>query len=82
MSVMGITEKRMYKVLRNVGIKRKFIVQASTIEDLYLDDFDYRLLVYYFENEFKVSLKDKEIKKLTSLRALHNFLKRKKGNSN
>ncbi|MCF8360717.1 MAG: acyl carrier protein [Prolixibacteraceae bacterium] len=79
---MGITEKRMYKVLRNVGIKRKFIIQASTIEDLYLDDFDYRLLVYYFENEFKVSLKDKEIKKLTSLNALHNFLKRKKGNTN
>ncbi|MBN1925537.1 MAG: hypothetical protein JW798_06865 [Prolixibacteraceae bacterium] len=78
---MGITEKRIYKVLRNVGVKKNYIVHASTIDDLYLDEYDFRLLVYYFENEFKVCLKEKEIKKLTSLSALHNFLKRKKVNN-
>ncbi|HPR32257.1 MAG TPA: hypothetical protein PLK12_09185 [Prolixibacteraceae bacterium] len=72
---MNSTEKKMYKVLRNVGVKRNYIVQAANIEDLYLDDYDFRLLVFYFENEFNVVLKEREIRKLTNLTALYHFLK-------
>lgn len=68
------TEKKLYKVLRNVGIKRNFIKSAQSLDDLYLDDFDFRLLVFYFENEFKVQLKKKEIKMLTTLPAFHRYL--------
>lgn len=68
------SEKKLYKVLRNVGIKRIFIKKASTIEDLYLDDFDFRLLVFYFENEFNVRLKKKDIAMLTTLPAFHKYL--------
>lgn len=68
------TEKKLYKVLRNVGVKRNYIKNARTIEDLYLDDFDFRLLVFYFENEFNVHLKKKDIRKLTSLPEFHRYL--------
>ncbi|MBN2806926.1 MAG: hypothetical protein JXR22_09725 [Prolixibacteraceae bacterium] len=68
------TEKKLYKVLRNVGIKRNYIKNARSIDDLYLDDFDYRLLVFYFENEFNVHLRKKDIKMLTTLPAFHHYL--------
>ena len=71
---MGTTEKKMYKVLRNVGVKKSYIVRARTIEDLYLDEFDQKLLLFYFEDEFKVHLSKKEIAKLTNLSALNNLL--------
>ncbi|MFA9392330.1 MAG: hypothetical protein ACERKD_21145 [Prolixibacteraceae bacterium] len=68
------TEKKLYKVLRNVGIKRIFIKRARSIDDLYLDDFDFRLLVFYFENEFNVRLQKKDIAQLTSIPAFHKYL--------
>lgn len=72
--MISTSEKKLYKVLRNVGVKKRFIAQAETIEDLYLDDFDFKLLVYYFEGEFEVQLRHKDIKKLTTLSAFHNYL--------
>lgn len=75
--MLGATEKRMYKVLRHVGVKKNFIVHAQRIEDLYLDEFDKMLLQYYFENEFKVVLKKREVKRLTDLKALKKFLCKK-----
>ena len=69
------SEKRLYRVLRHVGVKRNYIKKAKSIEDLYLDDFDFRLLIYYFENEFNVRLLKKDIKQLTTLPAFHNYLK-------
>lgn len=72
--MISIKEKKLYKVLRNVGVKRKFIKKARSIEDLYLDDFDFRLLVFYFETEFNVSLKKKDIKRLTSLPAFYKYV--------
>lgn len=74
--MIKISEKKLYKVLRHVGVKRKFIKKANSIDDLYLDDFDFRLLVYYFENEFNVRLMKKDIKLLTTLPAFHNYLKK------
>lgn len=68
------SEKRLYRVLRNVGVKRNYIKKAKSLDDLYLDDFDFRLLVYYFEKEFNVRLLKKDIKLLTSLPAFHNYL--------
>lgn len=67
-------EKKLYKVLRNVGVKRSFIKKARTLEDLYLDEFDFRLLVFYFENEFNVNLKKKDIKNLTTLPAFYKYI--------
>lgn len=71
------SEKKLYKVLRNVGVKRQFITWAESIEDLYLDDFDFNLLVYYFEHEFEVQLKKHEIEQLTSLPAFYDFINEK-----
>lgn len=71
---MGTTEKKMYKVLRNVGVKKSYIVRARSIDNLYLDEFDRKLLLFYFEGEFKVRLNEKEIVKLTNLSALNNLL--------
>lgn len=71
---MGTTEKKMYKVLRNVGVKKSYIVRARTIEDLYLDEYDRRLLLFYFEDEFKLHLKDYQIAKLDNLDALYKLL--------
>ena len=62
--MISTSEKKLYKVLRNVGIKRKFIRKADTIDDLYLDDFDFRLLLHYFEDEFQVHLKKKALGKI------------------
>lgn len=67
-------EKKLYKVLRHVGIKRKFIKKARSIDDLYLDDFDFRILVFYFENEFNVRLNKKDIAKLTTVPAFHIYM--------
>lgn len=75
--MISIREKKLYKVLRNVGVKRLFIKKASTLDDLYLDDFDYRLLVFYFENEFNVNLKKKDMDMLTTLPAFNQFMDRK-----
>ncbi|MGF7138905.1 hypothetical protein [Roseimarinus sediminis] len=71
------SEKKLYKVLRNVGVKRQFITWAESIEDLYLDDFDFNLLVYYFEHEFEVQLKKDEIEQLTSLPAFYDYINEK-----
>ena len=75
---MSQTEKRLYKVLRNVGVKPNYIKAALTVDDLYLDDYDYKLLVHYFENEFQVEVKDHEVKKLIDLKQVSKFLKKKR----
>lgn len=72
--MISIKEKKLYKVLRNVGVKRMFIKKANSIDDLYLDEFDYRLLIFYFENEFNVRLKKKDIEMLKTLPAFHRYL--------
>lgn len=75
---MGLLERKLYKVLRHVGIKRNYIRKANSIEDLYLDEYDLKLLIYYFEDEFHVRLKKKEIKKLTTLPAVDGYLHRRR----
>jgi len=75
---MESIERKLYKVLRNVGIKKNYIRNASSIEDLYLDEYDQKLLRYYFEDEFHVRLKKKEIKKLTTLPAVDYYLHRRR----
>jgi hypothetical protein len=75
---MGLIERKLYKVLRNVGIKKNYIRKANSIEDLYLDEYDRKLLIYYFEDEFHVKLKEKEIKKLTTLLAVDGYLHRRR----
>jgi hypothetical protein len=72
--MIGKTEKKMYKVLKNVGVKRDFITKAQKIDDLYLDDFDKVLLQYYFENEFHIILKPNEANDLINMNKLHHFL--------
>jgi len=74
---MGSIERKLYKVLRNVGIKKNYIRKASSIDDLYLDEYDLKLLLYYFEDEFHVRLKKREIKKLTTLPAVDFYLQRR-----
>lgn len=74
--MISTSEKKLYKVLRNVGVKKRFIAKAETIEDLYLDDFDFKLLVYYFENEFNVNLKNNDIVNLKTLPAFHRYVKK------
>ena len=73
---MGLLERKLYKVLRNVGIKKNYIRKANSIDDLYLDEYDQKLLLFYFENEFHVQLKKREIKELTTLPAVDHYLHR------
>jgi len=73
---MGAIERKLYKVLRNVGVKKNYILKASSIDDLYLDEYDQKLLLFYFEDEFHVRLKKREIKKLTTLPAVDVYLHR------
>jgi len=75
---MGLIERKLYKVLRNVGIKSNYIRNAHSIDDLYLDDYDQKLLLFYFEDEFHVKLKKKDIKKLTTLPAVDGYLHRRR----
>ena len=74
---MGSVERKLYKVLRNVGIKKNYIRKANSIDDLYLDEYDQKLLIYYFEDEFHVRLKKGEINKLTTLPAVDFYLHRR-----
>ena len=74
---MGLLERKLYKVLRNVGIKKNYIRKANSIDDLYLDEYDQKLLLFYFEDEFHVRLKKKEIKTLTTLPAVDVYLHRR-----
>ncbi|HOO82988.1 MAG TPA: hypothetical protein PLS94_00355 [Prolixibacteraceae bacterium] len=67
-------EKKLYKVLRNVGVKPKYIKKAESLDDLYLDEYDHKLLVHYFENEFELNLKNNDINKLTNLDAFRAFI--------
>lgn len=75
---MGSIERKLYKVLRNVGIKKNYIRNAHSIDDLYLDEYDQKLLLFYFEDEFHVKLKKKDIKSLTTLLAVDGFLHRRR----
>jgi len=75
---MNTIERKLYKVLRNVGIRKNYICNATCIDDLFLDDYDRKLLYYYFEDEFNVKLKKKDINELTSLPAVGNYLSKKK----
>ncbi len=67
-------EKRLYKVLRNVGVKPVIIKCAGSVDDLCLDDYDYQLLVYYFEKEFNVELTNSEITELTTLPLFYEYI--------
>lgn len=68
-------EKKLYKVFRNVGVKANNLKKAQSINELYLDDFDYKLLVYYFEKEFNVELTDADIHQLTTLTVFRDYMK-------
>lgn len=74
--MINTSEKKLYRILRNVGVKPKYIKNANNIDDLYLDDYDYKLLVYYFEHEFNVHLNKREINELTNLHAFYKFINR------
>ncbi|MBN2261544.1 MAG: hypothetical protein JW735_01435 [Prolixibacteraceae bacterium] len=70
-------ERKLYKVLRNVGVKPKYIKKAESLDDLYLDEYDHKLLVHYFESEFELNLKNNDINKLTNLNAFRAFIESK-----
>jgi hypothetical protein len=72
---MGAIERKLYKVLRNVGVRKNYISKAKTIDDLFLDEFDRKLLRFYFENEFKVRLSERDELKLTTLNEVNGFLR-------
>jgi hypothetical protein len=75
---MGELERKLYKVLRNVGVKKNYIRKANSIDDLYLDEYDLKLLLFYFEDEFHVRLKKKEFKKMTTILAVDGYLHRRR----
>ncbi len=72
--MVNVNERKLYKVLRNVGVKPSFIKKADKIDDLYLDDFDYQLLVFYFEKEFDVQLCSEEIEMLSTLPDFYKYV--------
>ncbi|HNZ71217.1 MAG TPA: hypothetical protein PKJ43_01270 [Prolixibacteraceae bacterium] len=72
---MGAIERKLYKVLRNVGVRKNYISKAKSIDDLFLDEFDRKLLRFYFENEFKVRLSERDELKLTTLNEVNGFLR-------
>lgn len=73
-NTVNTSERKLYKVLRNVGVKPNYIKRAESLDDLYLDEFDHKLLVHYFENEFELNLKNNEINNLTNLDAFRAFI--------
>lgn len=72
---MGAIERKLYKVLRNVGVRKNYISKAKSIDDLFLDEFDRKLLRFYFENEFKVRLSERDELKMTTLNEVNGFLR-------
>ncbi len=74
---MGLTAKKLYKVLRSVGLSKKRILKACTREELFLDTLDSLLLLYYFEREFRVVVKEDDLKTLNTLNQVDLFLQEK-----
>ncbi|MDP4184970.1 MAG: hypothetical protein Q8862_07390 [Bacteroidota bacterium] len=75
---MGQVERKLYKVLRNVGVGKHIIIGAQNREELFLDDLDALLLVYYFESEFKVEVKEGDLEILNTIPQVGNFLTERK----
>lgn len=74
---MSQTERKLYRVLRNVGIGKKTIVDADSKEELFLDDLDSLLLVYFFESEFNVEVDEKTISGINTMSEVKRFLEGK-----
>lgn len=56
----------LYKVLRKTGVPRNRIkLDASFSEDLYFDNLDWTLFLYYLERFFNIRLEDREISELS-----------------
>jgi len=70
------TKVKLYKILRRVGLQKKRILVANNKEELFLDDLDDRLLTYYFEKEFGVTVEDEKIPTLTTIPKVEHFLAR------
>ncbi len=71
---MDQISKRLYKVLRTVGVGKDTIVNAQDRNELFLDSFDSLLLVYYFELEFNVVVKEEEVSTLNTVLQVDSFL--------
>lgn len=74
---MSKTEKKLYRVLRNVGFKKNAIIDTQSKAELCLDDLDSLLLVYFFESEFNVEIDDEDIVYLNTVSEVNRFLERK-----
>jgi acyl carrier protein len=74
---MSQTEKKLYRVLRNVGFKKNAIIGTQSKDELCLDDLDSLLLVYFFESEFNVEVDDEDISYLNTVSEVNRFLERK-----
>lgn len=72
------TKVKLYKILRQVGLQKNRIVVAKNKEELFLDELDNRLLTYYFEREFNVTVEDEKIPSLTTIQKVEHFLSRLK----
>ncbi|GET32985.1 hypothetical protein PbJCM13498_18480 [Prolixibacter bellariivorans] len=70
------TKVKLYRILRRVGLQKKRILIANNKEELFLDELDNRLLTYYFEKEFGVTVEDEKIPTLTTVPMVERFLAR------
>lgn len=60
--------------MRTVGVGKDTIVNAQDRDELFLDSLDSLLLVYYFESEFNVVVKEEEVRTLNTVLQVDSFL--------
>ncbi len=67
--------RNLYKVFRLTGIPRNAIDErASLTEDLFMDEVDKALFLFYLETRFKVNVKNEEMTYLQSVGSTINYL--------
>ncbi len=70
-------QRRLYRILRNIGAKREDIsLDADIKNDLGFDNFDSKIYLYYLETNFKIDFLDNQLPKLSRIRDTVNILEK------
>lgn len=77
---MRTTKIALYKIFRRMGINRDDIELNTNLNtDLFFDNDDMNIFLFFIETKFKIDVNDNEIPQLQTVNNTINFIEKKAG---
>jgi len=69
---------RLYKIFRKMGVPRtEMSLQANLHNDLYFDNFDMNIFLFFLESKFNIEVNETDVNKLTTIEHTLHFIENK-----